>query len=200
MPNSPSPLTGRRRELAQAAVAVVARSGMRGLTHRAVDAEAGVPEGTTSAYLRTKAALLTAMVDLVTEELAADVDALARRITQDGHAQGVGATVDLLVAWLDRPDLLRVRAELELEALRAPDVNAAIQPARQRMLDVASTLVADHGCSEPELRASAVVASLQGILSSVLHVPPALRADYVRSTAGITLAALLDSDVCLPPS
>ena len=36
------------------------RGGLRGLTHRAVDAEAGLPEGSCSAYMRTRVALLTA--------------------------------------------------------------------------------------------------------------------------------------------
>ena len=41
---------GRRAELADAALRVVAREGSRGLTHRAVDEEAGVPTGTASLF------------------------------------------------------------------------------------------------------------------------------------------------------
>lgn len=52
----------RRTVLADAAIDVLAESGIRGLTHRAVDRAAGLPSGTTSAYFRTRQALLTALV------------------------------------------------------------------------------------------------------------------------------------------
>jgi DNA-binding transcriptional regulator YbjK len=54
--------TERRIRLAEAAIDVLAESGMRGLTHRAVDRAAGLPAGTTSAYLRTRKDLLAALV------------------------------------------------------------------------------------------------------------------------------------------
>ncbi|GAA3280314.1 TetR/AcrR family transcriptional regulator [Paenarthrobacter aurescens] len=57
----------RRTELADAALAVVAAKGLKGLTHRAVDAQAGVSLGTTSNYFRNRAALMGAAVDRVEE-------------------------------------------------------------------------------------------------------------------------------------
>ena len=53
----------RRDAIADAAIHLVATQGLRGLTHRAVDAVAGLPPGSTSYYLRTRKALLTACVD-----------------------------------------------------------------------------------------------------------------------------------------
>lgn len=50
----------RRTELMDAALRVVADKGMKGLTHRAVDAAAQLAEGTTSNYYRTRAALVEA--------------------------------------------------------------------------------------------------------------------------------------------
>ena len=52
----------RQDAIADAAIHLVATRGLRGLTHRAVDAEAGLPPGSTSYYLRTRNALLTACV------------------------------------------------------------------------------------------------------------------------------------------
>ena len=40
----------RRRQLLDAALHVIADEGLRGLTHRAVDRRAGLPEGTCSAF------------------------------------------------------------------------------------------------------------------------------------------------------
>ena len=53
--------------LLDAAVRVVAENGLRGLTHRAVDREAGLPEGSCSAYLRTREALVLAVTEYVAE-------------------------------------------------------------------------------------------------------------------------------------
>src|SRR5437763_15032437 len=57
----------RRTLLADAAIGVLADEGMRGLTHRAVDRAANLPPGTTSAYFRTRSALLTALVRRLVE-------------------------------------------------------------------------------------------------------------------------------------
>lgn len=62
----------RRTELADAAIAVVADEGMRGLTHRAVDARAGAPTGTTSNYFRSRDALIDAIVTRIGERLTPD--------------------------------------------------------------------------------------------------------------------------------
>jgi DNA-binding transcriptional regulator YbjK len=44
----------RRALIADAAISTLARDGMRGLTHRAVDRTAGLPEGSASYYFRTR--------------------------------------------------------------------------------------------------------------------------------------------------
>ena len=53
------------------------RGGLRGLTHRAVDREAGLPEGSCSAYLRTRQALVLALTEYVAEGLTGDCEHLA---------------------------------------------------------------------------------------------------------------------------
>lgn len=55
--------------IADSAIEVVARDGVRALTHRAVDSEAGLPSGSTSYYCRTRAQLLTLTVDRLTSLL-----------------------------------------------------------------------------------------------------------------------------------
>lgn len=53
----------RKQALVEAAVRVISRHGLRGLTHRAVDREADVPLGSTSYHARTRKALLSMIVD-----------------------------------------------------------------------------------------------------------------------------------------
>lgn len=56
----------RRTLIADSAIEVVARDGVRALTHRAVDSEAGLPSGSTSYYCRTRAQLIALTVDRLT--------------------------------------------------------------------------------------------------------------------------------------
>lgn len=69
--------TDRRTVLADAAIHVLAEEGMRGLTHRAVDRAAALPPGTTSAYFRTRQALLTALVRRLVAQDQAELQAAA---------------------------------------------------------------------------------------------------------------------------
>jgi AcrR family transcriptional regulator len=61
-------------DLTDAAISVLAEQGMRGLTHRAVDARAALPLGTTSAYFRTRKALIGALVRRLADLDNADLD------------------------------------------------------------------------------------------------------------------------------
>jgi AcrR family transcriptional regulator len=58
-------MTSRRQALLDAAIEVLGERGMRELTHRAVDAEAGVAAGSTANYFPTREALLEAIVERV---------------------------------------------------------------------------------------------------------------------------------------
>jgi DNA-binding transcriptional regulator YbjK len=56
-------MANRREDLLDAAISVLGESGIHGLTHRAVDATAGLPAGSTSNHFRTRDALLNAVVE-----------------------------------------------------------------------------------------------------------------------------------------
>ena len=56
-------MADRRTVLLDAALELVGTQGMRGLTHRAVDAAAGVPPGSTSNHFRTREALVLGIVE-----------------------------------------------------------------------------------------------------------------------------------------
>ncbi|GGQ00066.1 TetR/AcrR family transcriptional regulator [Streptosporangium pseudovulgare] len=57
----------RARVVAEAAITLLAERGMRGLTHRAVDEEAGLPPGSTSNLARTRSALLELALERLAE-------------------------------------------------------------------------------------------------------------------------------------
>src|SRR3954466_10607656 len=55
-------MSTRREQLLDAAITVLGERGIHALTHRAVDAAAGLPAGSTSNHFRTRDALLNAVV------------------------------------------------------------------------------------------------------------------------------------------
>ena len=67
----------RRRELCDAAIQLLAEDGAKGLSHLKVDAHAGVPDGTTSFYFRTRSALLRAVAERMAELDLATLQAVA---------------------------------------------------------------------------------------------------------------------------
>src|ERR1700756_5757865 len=91
----------RRRDLCDAAIQLLADDGTKGLSHLKVDRKAGVPDGTTSFYFRTRSALLRAVaerlaeLDLASLQSVADVsegrgdDPSPSRLSQVGM-QGAG--------------------------------------------------------------------------------------------------------------
>ncbi len=56
-------MSARRDHLLDSAIVVLGESGMHALTHRAVDAAAGLPAGSASNYFRSRDALLVAVVE-----------------------------------------------------------------------------------------------------------------------------------------
>src|SRR3954451_20452736 len=117
-------LSPRRRALLEAALHVVADEGLRGLTHRAVDRRAGLPEGTCSAYFRTRQALQLGVGEYVAATLAGDVDALGAELVEcEGDAdRALALTLALFERWLDARELIITKLELSMEAPRNPAV------------------------------------------------------------------------------
>jgi DNA-binding transcriptional regulator YbjK len=111
----------RRVQLADAGLRVLAHSGARGLTHRAVDAEAEVAIGTTSNYFRSRDLLLGALAERILVRIAPDPDRLE-------PLAGVEPSVDLMVTYVGyiherltaAPELTLALFELRLEATRRP--------------------------------------------------------------------------------
>ncbi len=124
--------------------------------------------------------------------LATDVDALAERLEAHPADHGYAAeqTIALFASWLDRPDLMVVRSELTLEAMRRPALRVAFLPWRDRLLAVVEGVVAGYGHDDPHLRAETVLASLEGVLTLALLRPPGQRRAYVRDTVRIIVSAL----------
>ncbi|MGK5742090.1 TetR/AcrR family transcriptional regulator [Micromonospora sp. URMC 103] len=123
----------RRAALADAGLRVLAATGARGLTHRAVDAEAGVPVGTASNYFRSRDALLGALGERIMERFAPDEEVLAALAGREPSLELVTDYVRYVVARTTRqPELTRALFELRIEAVRRPDLARILEDTLRR--------------------------------------------------------------------
>ncbi|MFH9585640.1 TetR/AcrR family transcriptional regulator [Streptomyces luteogriseus] len=117
----------RRAALVDAAIEVLAREGARGLTFRAVDAEAAVPAGTTSNYFASRDDVLTQAGARVYERLQPDEAMIARRQAAGTGREAYAVLMRELVGRVAgfRTGYLAL-LELRLEATRRPELREVL--------------------------------------------------------------------------
>jgi DNA-binding transcriptional regulator YbjK len=187
----PSP---RMLALLDAGVTVVAHQGLRGLTHRAVDREAGLPEGSCSAYLRTRLALLTALTEYVAARFAADVRNLAGRL--DGHHETEVAareTAAMFRSWLEHPELLQTRLELSLEGQRQPEIARVSAAWGRELVTIVEGILDRAGDEHAADRADTLTAAMDGVLVRALREPPQRRTAFLERSLDLLISSLVDA-------
>ena len=184
-------LSPRRREILSAATTVLAQQGNRGLTHRAVDRQAGLPEGSSSAYFRTRDALIGALGDFVADRLAVDVQALGSRLAScpGDHERAVSEVSRLFSRWLDQPDLLAARLELSVAATRDPGLAERFAMWRADLVGMVREVLARSG-KDDGASAETLVAALDGVLLASLLLPARRRRAFVGESVEQLLAGL----------
>lgn len=185
-------LTPRREQLMAAAARVVAEQGLRGLTHRAVDREAGVSEGSCSAYYRTRKALQAGLAKYVASALADDVTALTGRLQAcaPDHEKAVELTTQLFLRWLAQRDLLLARLELTFEASRDPDLAALLVEWRTRMVALVAAIFAARDLDHSAERAEVLIASLDGVLLGTMARPVRGRKAFLSGSLQLLMGSL----------
>jgi len=154
-------LTTRARQVGDAAIAVLAEQGARGLTHRAVDQAAGLPPGTTSNYARTRAALLTLALTRIDELDTAE----AADGPEAAEAELAGVLAMVLDRWITDPGARRrvlARFELALEATRRPEMRAVYDEMGRAIRAQVAGLLAAAGAAYPERDAWTLIAWAEG--------------------------------------
>lgn len=191
---APLELSARRRQILDAAVTVLATQGWRGLTHRAIDRAAGLPEGSSSAYYRSRSALQAAMAEYVVGQLASDVEALAAELDEQpgDHDHAVAATSATFRRWLDESDLLKARLELTLAAARDDDLAAQLRESREGLTTIVHDILACGGHPHSVAVSGTIVAAVDGVLIAALLRPPAQRAAFVTDSLDLLLGSLVE--------
>jgi AcrR family transcriptional regulator len=193
-PQGPLELSSRRRQILDAAVTVLATQGWRGLTHRAIDRAAGLPEGSSSAYYRSRGALQAAMAEYVVSQLAADVEALAAELDEQpgDHDHAVAATSATFRRWLDESDLLTARLELTLAAARDDELAGQLRESRQALTMIVDDILVCGGHPHSVAVSATIVAAVDGVLIAALLRPPAQRATFVADSLDLLLGSLVE--------
>ncbi|MFF2405088.1 TetR/AcrR family transcriptional regulator [Streptomyces goshikiensis] len=187
----------RRTLLADAALGVLADEGVRGLTHRAVDRRAAMPPGTTSAYFRTRAALLTALVTrlvhLDQSELHLTAEALPPLRTVEELVDGMALLVRQRLTGEGRRRSL-ARYACAVESVRDPELRAILVPRENAGREAVRLFLAAHGVTDVENRTHTLLTCIDGLVFDRLvsggDVPRAalegLVAAALRKTPGST--------------
>lgn len=168
-------MTDRRTQIAEAGVRLVASQGVRALTHRAIDAELGLPTGSTSYYARSRRELLSLIVARVAERTEGEI--IASRLPAEITPV---VLADLLAAELDRidtrPDDYRARLLLWLELESDPglrDVLATQADARRAFRLTAASVLDLLDVANPEAHAGELVGLLDTLaLQRVARTSP----------------------------
>lgn len=160
-------MTDRRTVIADAAIATLAREGMRGFTHRAVDRTAQLAEGSTSYYFRTREALMFAALARMAELDTLDLDVGDQRVL--ASTADLDSMTDLVTAivrtWLTTGrERQLARFELTLESTRRPALRARMMSYGAAFRVMTEHRIAAAGASEPKRRANTLVAHIDGLL------------------------------------
>ncbi|WP_030677236.1 TetR/AcrR family transcriptional regulator [Streptomyces cellulosae] len=162
----------RRQRIIDAAIRVVSRAGLAGLSHRTAAAEADVPLGSTTYHFGT-------LDDLMVAALRQANEGFAKVVAARGGPAGPGTDLAaglaaLLGEWLagDRTGV-ELEYELYLAALRRP----ALRPVAAEWADDLADRLARH--TDP-VTARALVALMDGICLQVLLTDTPYDEEYAR--------------------
>jgi len=156
--------------LCDAAIQLLADDGAKGLSHLKVDRKAGVPDGTTSFYFRTRSALLRAVAERLAELDLASLQSVAD--SADGQAEHPSPSrlSQVVIQAGSEPQFSRTKAryELTMQATRDPALAAILQQATDEFTKLHREILVQLMPHGAELE-SAVVDDLSNITLTFIN-------------------------------
>jgi DNA-binding transcriptional regulator YbjK len=170
----------RRTALLDAAIEVLARDGARGLTFRAVDAQAAVPTGTASNYFANRDDLIHQVSRQIHQRTAPDPTEVRERMKAPRSRE----LVTELMAWVNRR-VTRERTsylallELRLEATRRPELRASLTQTIRETLEADIRFHMESGLPGDRTAVMLLYLAMTGLLLERLTLPNVVPADQV---------------------
>ena len=171
----------REGRLLDAAIDVLGTQGMRQLTHRAVDAAAGLPIGSTSNRFRTRESLLVGVLRRILERETAMWMTLAvdiRTPTVEAVAVAIGRLLTELTG--SGRLLSQARRTVFVEATNQPALRAEITDLQNEIGTWMAPLLEELGSLEPSRDVHHLLALMDGLVINQLTSP---RVDFDPTSA-----------------
>ena len=158
-----------RSKISDAAIALLAAHGLAALTHRAVDRELGLPEGTTTNYHRTKRELLAAVVARLEERDRQELELSELPRTPEGLVDALLEFIELALGAAS--PLVLARLALLANLANEPGLAEQLQGVHLRLLDGADAVFGQLGATAPRRSAEILTDYLDGLLIHMSTVP-----------------------------
>ena len=180
-------MANRRDELLDAAISVLGERGIHGLTHRAVDAAAGLPAGSTSNYFRTRDALLDAVVERFAARERANWEELARGCARPRRRSWPGCWPCSRRRRPGRSGTLTLaRYAILVEAGIHPSLRAQLSVTGARVNAWFSNWLRVAGSTDPERDAPIIMNHWTGVVLHELAIPDPAFDPYPQISALVT--------------
>jgi DNA-binding transcriptional regulator YbjK len=166
-------VTDRRSLLLDAAIRVLGTRGLRQLTHRTVDAEAELPQGSASNYFRTREALISGVLDRLVERETELWGRLAPAGGRPMDPQQFATVVGEMIIELAGPGRVITLARYAIfhEAAFNSELQRRIAENRDRLATWGVPLIAALGSPEPARHYRMLLDLVDGLLLNQLASP-----------------------------
>lgn len=184
----------RRTALTDAAIDVLAREGARGLTFRAVDAQAGVPAGTASNYFANRDELLHQTARHIHHRLTPDPAVIADLLRAPRDRDLVAALMQDLLGRItvERAGYLAL-LELRLEATRRPDLRSELGETVREQLEANIAYHVGEGLPGDRDTVVVLYLAMTGLIVEHLTLPQVLGTDDLAALVGTLVERIVPS-------
>ncbi|MFF5291788.1 TetR/AcrR family transcriptional regulator [Paractinoplanes globisporus] len=179
-------MPSRQEQLLDAAITVLGSQGIRQLTHRAVDAAAGLPAGSASNYFRTRDALVNAIIERFAERERASWEALAGMVTPRTPEE----LAEVLAAYVRRavgPDrvVTIARYGIFLEAALRPESREQLTASAREIRRWGAEWLRSVGAPDPGQACELLLDQMDGLILHNLAYPDLVVDLEARLTAAV---------------
>lgn len=155
-------MTSPKARALDAAIELLGTEGLRALTHVRVDERAALPKGSTSNYFRTRAALMSGVVDWIAQRELPDVTATFTPASASDFIDAMCALYEFTTT--TNRTLTTARLVLFMEASHNPEVRESLSRGRAAMEASVVPALAHLGAPDPQTAATTIAACYEGLI------------------------------------